>query len=804
MPGLVLALDQGGHGSRAVLFDQCGGELAASHVPVATRHDTDGRVEQDPRELVRSLARAAQDACDSHAAAGRTIGSVGLATQRSTIVCWERSSGRALTEAISWQDRRNAAWLERLRPQAAEIRRLTGLVLSPHYGASKLRWCLDHVPGVQRAAERGDLACGPLSSYLLNHLVEERPQVADPANASRTLLFDPSTLDWSPPLLHAFDIDRRCLPDCVPTGHAYGHLLVEARRIPLTVCTGDQSAAAFAFGRPDSEVALVNVGTGAFVQRAAPAGAPLPDGLLRSVLRSDGTGAVYSHEGTVNGAGSAIDWLRGCTALDVERALPGLAVRPGDDVPLFVNGVGGLGAPFWLPGFPVEFVGDADDSLRLAAVVESIAFLLRINLDAMRRAATLHGARISGGMAGCDYLCQALADLCGFAVQRHALREATARGVAFLAAGEPADWQAVPVERSLPAATERAARREIRPLDRGDGPARRGRAVARGGARPRFLPRGQRRVDLALDPGATAPRVVVAAVPAEPGAGDGERRRTGDAVEVRNRNDRVVRRRDDACRVVDAREHIARDCVASQVFLQGRVAAVATRKVLGHVGQAVHLLHFVEVVEPWPRRLLLPQRPVPLPHEIAPIERPAALEPHERVLGIDHRADGDDLLEFQSGRACARRDSQEEVPSQREPDEIETAPGIQLLDALHCAHDLHDAARMEDLGIEIVAAAVVTEIQPHDVEPVVQQVLAQRQDVEGLRASLPAVQQHREARGRGATQSFRGRVVREQPDALPAVEHSRPRDGRETPAVPRDARAPEWQARKDRLDVRVR
>lgn len=448
-PGFVLALDQGGHGSRAVVFDCGGSEIAASHVPVATQLRADGFVEQDPLELAGSLARAVLVACESPAVSGQSIVAAGLATQRSTIVCWERSSGRALTSAISWQDRRNAPWLARLEPRAAEIRRLTGLVLSPHYGASKLRWCLDHVPGVQRAAERGDLVFGPLSSWLLGRLLEQRPEVVDPANASRTLLFDPATLDWSPTLLDAFGIDRQCLPACVPTHHAYGQLRAGARSVPLTTCTGDQSAAAFAFGMPDERVALVNVGTGAFVQRAAPVGSPLPAGLLRSVLRTDRDGAVYSHEGTVNGAGSAIDWIHERSALDVERALGSLAVRPGDDVPLFINGVGGLGAPYWLPGFPVEFVGDGSDTLQLAAVIESIAFLLDVNLGAMARAADLRAVRISGGLARCDYLCQTLADACGLPVHRHALREATARGVAFLAAGRPTQWREVPVERSF-------------------------------------------------------------------------------------------------------------------------------------------------------------------------------------------------------------------------------------------------------------------------------------------------------------------------------------------------------------------
>jgi glycerol kinase len=444
--GLVLALDQGGHASRALVFDLHGRELAAAHVPVGTRREGDDRVEHDPEDLLRSLQLAARDACDSASAQGLPVVAAGLATQRSTIVCWERSSGRPLTDAISWQDRRNAAWLDRLRPQAAEVRALTGLVLSPHYGASKLRWCLDHVPAVQRAAIAGELAAGPLSSFLTARLLGERPFVVDPANASRTLLFDPRRLDWSPPLLAAFDIPRGCLPRCVPTQHDFGAMPVGRRPVPLRACTGDQSAAAFAFGPPRDDAALVNVGTGAFVQRLAPAGVPLPDGLLHSVLCSDDAGAVYSHEGTVNGAAAAIDWLRGRSALDVDRALRALPERPAEEPPLFMNGVGGLGAPFWIADFPVEFVGTGDDLQQLFAVIESIVFLLVANLEAMRRSAPLKRILVSGGVSSCDYLCRALADLSGLRVERYVLREATARGVAFLAAGQPADWGPPPIQ----------------------------------------------------------------------------------------------------------------------------------------------------------------------------------------------------------------------------------------------------------------------------------------------------------------------------------------------------------------------
>jgi glycerol kinase len=249
-------------------------------------------------------------------------------------------------------------------------------------------------------------------------------------------------------MLALFGLVRMPLPRCVPTRHAFGRLRVGSHAVPLVACTGDQSAAAFAFGRPDAESALVNVGTGAFVQRVAPDGATLPAGLLRSVLFADASGALHCHEGTVNGAGSALDWLRDHAALDVERALAALPEAPPEaDVPLFMNGVGGLGAPFWQPDFPTAFVGDGDDRACLAAVLESVAFLLQENLAVLQRSAPLRRIRISGGLARSGYLCRCLASVSGLAVERYTLDEATARGVAFLAAGEPASWRPVPVER---------------------------------------------------------------------------------------------------------------------------------------------------------------------------------------------------------------------------------------------------------------------------------------------------------------------------------------------------------------------
>lgn len=114
--GCVLAIDQGGHASRALVFDGAGRQVAAASVPVTTYRDAAGHVEQNAEDIIASLRSAIDAACQECGG----VRAAGLATQRSSIVCWHRRSGEALSPVISWQDRRNAAWLEGLRAHSAQ------------------------------------------------------------------------------------------------------------------------------------------------------------------------------------------------------------------------------------------------------------------------------------------------------------------------------------------------------------------------------------------------------------------------------------------------------------------------------------------------------------------------------------------------------------------------------------------------------------------------------------------------------------------------------------------------------------
>ena len=438
---LHLAIDQGGHASRALVFDGAGTLVAQAMRPVAVTHPQPEWVEQDPEEVVSSVLDAVGEVLEQLGARAASVVNAGLATQRSSIVCWDRRDGAPLSPVISWQDRRAHAWLAQFSPQAEAIRQATGLYLSAHYGASKLRWCLDNLPAVRIAQRDGYLACGPLAAFLVFRLTREHALRVDPANAARTLLWNLRNLTWDPWLLGLFGIPADVLPACVPTRHAYGVLQLPAHAIPLQIVTGDQSAALFSDGQPYPDVAYINVGTGAFVQRTAGNYPGHTRRLLSGVVLQEGSELTYVLEGTVNGAGSALAWWREQAGLpDIEQQMPQWLQRA-EEPPLFINGVSGVGSPYWAPQVESHFIGSGEPWQQAVAVIESIVFLLLANIEEFGQLTSpFDSLRVSGGLTAYDGLCRRLADLSGLPVYRPQVVEATARGTAWLLAGNPASW----------------------------------------------------------------------------------------------------------------------------------------------------------------------------------------------------------------------------------------------------------------------------------------------------------------------------------------------------------------------------
>lgn len=434
----TLVIDQGTHASRAMLFSPQGEILSTSEYPVKLIKKDLLCIEQNPEEILQSVIAAIKDILDK---SSNSIECCALATQRSTMLAWDRTSRQSLYPALNWQDRRSENDLQQFKQKTQQIQKITGLPLSPHYGAGKFRWLLNHLK-----EQQSSLSLGPLVSYLLCHLTAEQHFLVDHSNAQRTLLFDLQTLDWSDELLELFNINKTLLPLCKPVQHHYGNLLDTG--IPITSVSGDQNAALFSEGKIPDKTAIINLGTGAFILHTSN---KLHDEhkLLQGIARSNGH-TEYLLEGTVNGAGAALSWAsQQWPVADLFTQLPAW-LDSIQQPPIFINSIGGLGSPWWLSEIEPGFINTGKQTSieqRYVAIIESIVFLIQHNLEQLANHFDIRTLRVSGGLSQLDGLCQKLANLSGCQVERMAETEATARGAAWLAANCPQDWPVQPPAR---------------------------------------------------------------------------------------------------------------------------------------------------------------------------------------------------------------------------------------------------------------------------------------------------------------------------------------------------------------------
>ncbi len=426
-----LAIDQGTHASRAIVFNNDGNEIASATAEVSLQRLDAVHVEQSPDELKFSIDKVLSDVLAQ--CRGKDIIACGLATQRSTVLGW-CADGRAATPALSWQDVRGNEQLVPLAKHAADIQRISGLPLSAHYGASKLHWLMQQ-PGSSDADRYS-----PLVSYLLFHLLADKPYLVDHCNAQRTQLFALEQMDWSMQLCDWFGVDKKVLPTCKPVCHDYGVLNHAA--IPVTAVSGDQNAALYGDGALPPGTVRINLGSGAFIMHALER-YQSSKSQLTGIAFSNADGATWMREATINGAGSALAWVEDKFKITNTRECISDWLAEIKSPPIFINSVAGLGSPWWCSDVEPHFIdNDLSAGQRIAGVVESIVFMIQANLEIMRTESRLVRLRVSGGLSNLDALCQTLANLSGLAVERSTEDEATARGIAWLAAGQPSNWQA--------------------------------------------------------------------------------------------------------------------------------------------------------------------------------------------------------------------------------------------------------------------------------------------------------------------------------------------------------------------------
>ncbi len=449
---LVLALDLGTTGNRAIVFDEKQNIISSEYEEFPQIYPKPGWVEHDAEAIWASTRRTLIKTFKKIPAA--SIAALGITNQRETVVLWNRLTGKPVHHAIVWQCRRTAPDCQALKKKGLEpkIHQKTGLFLDAYFSATKIRWILKNVKGAATLHRQGVLLAGTIDTWVLWKLTGGRLHGTDSSNASRTLLFNIHTQAWDPALCAIFKVPLSILPKVLPSSAVVG--VVDKKlfgaEIPIAGIIGDQQGASFAQGCFKPGVIKNTYGTGLFMLENTGKTPRFSKNLLTTIAWSLGDlkHTEYAVEGSVFIGGAAIQWLRDglkiiSSAKETARLAQTLASNEGV---YFVPALVGLGAPYWDPHARGTILGITRGTKRehlVRAALESITYQTRDILEVMKK--DTHQAfkvlRVDGGASSNDFLMQLQADILGIPVERPRVLETTALGAAGLAGIAVGVWK---------------------------------------------------------------------------------------------------------------------------------------------------------------------------------------------------------------------------------------------------------------------------------------------------------------------------------------------------------------------------
>ncbi|KAG0227341.1 Glycerol kinase [Mortierella sp. GBA43] len=398
MPSFVGAIDNGTTSSRFLIFDDQGNLVIGHQLEYRQQFPHPGWVEQDPQDILDSVISCTDEA------------------------------------------------LRKFGLQGHQVKDLKGKQLF----AVKLRWLLENSDRVKKAHEDGSLMFGTVDSWLIYNLtggVQGGVHATDVTNASRTMLMDIRTLQWSEKCLEFFGIHANVLPEIKPSSSLFGEVkhasLGDLNGVPIAGCLGDQQAALVGQRCFHVGEAKNTYGTGCFmVFNTGQDIVPSTNGLLTTVgYQFEGEPAAYALEGSIAVAGSAVKWLRDNMGIirHTEEINDLAAQVTNNGGVVFVTAFSGLFAPYWRPDVRGSILGISQHTTKhhlARATLEATCFQTRAILDAMNSDSgkPLKALRVDGGLSNSDICMQLQADILGIQVSRPMMRESTALGAATAAA----------------------------------------------------------------------------------------------------------------------------------------------------------------------------------------------------------------------------------------------------------------------------------------------------------------------------------------------------------------------------------
>jgi len=439
-----------------MIFDHAGNVVGARQLEHQQIYPQAGWVEHDPLEIWARTQEVVRGALASAGLTPADLAAIGVTNQRETTVVWNPKTGRPYYNAIVWQDTRTDRICQELARDGGQdrLRDKTGLPLATYFSGPKIKWILDNVEGVRKAAERGEAIFGNIDTWVIWNLTggpNGGAHITDVTNASRTLLMNLRTLDWDDEILALLGIPRQMLPRIRPSSdpELYGYAL---GKVPVCGDLGDQQAALVGqtcFGVGEAKNTY---GTGCFMLlNTGTMAVPSKHGLLTTVAYQIGDGpAIYALEGSIAITGALVQWLRdNLRFFDFSKHIEDYARQVPDSGGIyFVPAFSGLFAPYWQSdarGVIVGLTRFINKGHICRAALEATAYQTREVLDAMEAdsGVRLTALKVDGGMVHNNLLMQFQADILGVPVVRPVVAETTALGAAYAAGLAVGYWDSL-------------------------------------------------------------------------------------------------------------------------------------------------------------------------------------------------------------------------------------------------------------------------------------------------------------------------------------------------------------------------
>ncbi len=441
MKEYILAIDQGTTSTRAILFNKKGEEVFKAQRPLDLIYPEPGWVEANADKIWISVIDVINELMVVGSCSMNDVAAIGITNQRETTVVWEKSTGKAVYNAIVWQSKQTQGLCEERMDKMEFIQSKTGLRMNPYFSASKIRYILDHIENGQERAEKGELLFGTIDSWLIYKMTKGKSHLTDVTNASRTMLFDIFKMKWDKELCGLWNIPMRMLPEVRDNASDYGEASYFAGKVHITGVAGDQQAALFGqccFEKGDSKntygtgcFMLMNIGTTPIISK---------QGLLTTVAWRENGVTTYALEGSVFIGGAIVQWLRDETRWFEDSCDSEMYARKRPDtagvyfVPAFV----GLGTPWWdddARGAIFGLTRGADRHNITRAGLYSVAYQSKDVIETMKREAnlTLTALRVDGGASSNGLLMQFQADILECEVHLPHCLETTALGAGYFA-----------------------------------------------------------------------------------------------------------------------------------------------------------------------------------------------------------------------------------------------------------------------------------------------------------------------------------------------------------------------------------